>query len=240
MTKAKYGLDAPKVTRNLFLFGIFSGVLSALAFLAISNRAIALVLGIIFAFTGFCLLITGLLMVFSSSVGKLKEREKILDALNLYGNEEILDVGCGRGLYLIGAAKRLMKGGHATGIDIWQNDDLSNNSQQNTLNNALYEGVSERVRVETADMRKIPYENESFDVVLSCLAIHNIYEEIEREKALLEIIRVLKSGGALCIIDLSHVREYIEISEANGISIKKTKRLNLVFPKSIAVIGTKE
>ena len=37
---------------------------------------------------------------------------------HLTGDEKVLDVGCGRGLLLIGAAKRL-KSGKATGIDVW-------------------------------------------------------------------------------------------------------------------------
>ncbi len=57
-------------------------------------------------------------MVWSSRVAKLKLRDRLLDSLALKGDEKILDVGCGRGLLLIGAAKRL-KTGKATGIDVW-------------------------------------------------------------------------------------------------------------------------
>jgi cyclopropane fatty-acyl-phospholipid synthase-like methyltransferase len=50
----------------------------------------------------------------------------LLDRIEWTGQEEVLDVGCGRGLMLIGAAKRLTTG-KATGIDIWQAEDLSGN-----------------------------------------------------------------------------------------------------------------
>ena len=43
-----------------------------------------------------------------------------------------------------------------------------------TLRNAAIEGVQDRVDVETADMRALPFADATFDVVVSSLAIHNI------------------------------------------------------------------
>ena len=239
MKKPQYGLDAPSVTKKLFLFGILTAVISLVLLLFLPG-VIFIIIGIAFACTGVCLLITGLLMVLSSKVGKMKEREKLLDRLCLSGNENILDVGCGRGLYLIGAAQRLTNGGTAVGIDIWQSEDLSHNSQKNTLANARFAGVLERVSVQTADMRHIPFTDGAFDVVLSCLAIHNIYDKDEREKALSEIVRVLKPGGKLCIVDMRYIKDYVRFFEEKGISIQTTTRLKWVFPKSLAIIGIKQ
>jgi cyclopropane fatty-acyl-phospholipid synthase-like methyltransferase len=42
------------------------------------------------------------------------------------GDEAVRDVGCGHGLMLVGAARRLTTG-KATGIDIWQAEDLTGN-----------------------------------------------------------------------------------------------------------------
>ena len=55
-------------------------------------------------------------------VGKFRARDALLNAVRGGGDEQVLDVGCGHGLMLIGAAKRLSSG-HATGIDIWQDVD---------------------------------------------------------------------------------------------------------------------
>jgi len=44
--------------------------------------------------------------------------------------------------------------GRATGIDIWNTLDQSGNAQSVTLRNASLEGVADRVRIETGDMRK--------------------------------------------------------------------------------------
>lgn len=148
-----------------------------------------------------------LYMVWSSKRGKVGEREKLLDRLALKGNERVLDVGCGRGLMLIGAAKRLTTGS-AVGVDIWQSEDLSGNRAEATLENAALEGVRDRVRVETADMRKLPFPDASFDVVVSKAAIHNLYSRADRAKALEEIARVVAPGGQVLIDDIRHLNEY--------------------------------
>ena len=71
------------------------------------------------------------------------------------GCEQVLDVGCGRGLMLIGAAKRLNTG-RAIGVDIWKMEDQSQNLPTAALANAKIEFVAERVEVRTADMRGVP------------------------------------------------------------------------------------
>ena len=108
---------------------------------------------------------------------------------------------------MIGAAKRLTTG-RAVGIDIWQAEDLSGNEPAATSNNAMIEGVADRVEVQTADARKLPFDDASFDVVLSCAALHNIYDAGERQTAVREIARVLKVGGRVLIVDVRHLREY--------------------------------
>ncbi|MER3436097.1 MAG: hypothetical protein C4288_22700 [Leptolyngbya sp. ERB_1_1] len=68
----------------------------------------------------------GSYMLLFSKFQKLKDREKLLDSIQWLGNELVLDVGCGRGLMLVGAAKRLTNG-KSIGIDIWQQEDQSDN-----------------------------------------------------------------------------------------------------------------
>src|SRR5579875_1825077 len=119
-----YGLDAPKLVRNFFLWGIVTLLVGAGTFLWGWQLSLIPLL-----FPGSCLAILGLiflatsgLMVYSSRIGKMKMRDILLDALQLKGNETILDVGCGRGLLLIGAAKRLPQG-RAVGVDLWSQID---------------------------------------------------------------------------------------------------------------------
>lgn len=108
---------------------------------------------------------------------------------------------------LVGAAKRVPKG-HAVGIDIWQAEDLTGNSPDATMENARREGVADRVSVKTADMRALPFPDGTFDVIVSCAAIHNISKAADRAQAIREIARVLTPGGRVAIMDIRHIGDY--------------------------------
>jgi ubiquinone/menaquinone biosynthesis C-methylase UbiE len=203
-----YGLDAPGVVLNLLLAGGLGWALFASAVLGLwpgdaLNGSLAWTgLGFGFSFTA-----TAAWMVRHSKVGKLRGRERLLDRLAWRGDEAALDVGCGRGLLLVAAARRLPRG-KAVGIDIWQAEDLTGNRPEATLENARLEGVADRVEVHTADMRKMPFPDGTFDVIVSNVAIHNLYQPAEREQAIAEIARVLKPGGQALINDIRHGDEY--------------------------------
>lgn len=214
---ADYGLDAPIVVRRMFSRGGWSLALGLALYLM--NRQeypgpaehLLTALGLI----GLTFVGVGAFMVWSSRIGKLRLRDKLLDALQLKGDEKILDVGCGRGLLLIGAAKRL-KAGKATGIDIWSQEDLSANSADATKLNAKIEGVSDRVRIENGDARKLVYPDSHYDGVMSSLTIHNISDSSEREQAVREMWRVLKPGGRMLIYDIFRTGEYAKILREIG------------------------
>lgn len=217
--KPDYGLDAPVVVKSMFSRGGWSLGIGLLMYFI--NRTeypepSANILGVLGSI-GVTFLAVGAFMVWSSRVAKLKLREELLDSLALKGDEKVLDVGCGRGLLLIGAAKRLPKG-KATGIDIWSNEDLSANSADAVKQNAKIEGVSDRVRIETGDARKLVYPEANYDVVMSSLAIHNIPEKDDRTAAIREMWRVLKPGGKLLIYDIFKTGEYEKVLRESGAS----------------------
>ncbi len=209
MAPINYGLDAPKLVRRFTIRAILfvaCGVVLYVANVNESPRLAARSAGVLAAI-GLIFAIISAVMVLSSRVAKPKIRDRILDSIPWRGDEQVLDVGCGRGLFLIGAAKRL-KTGKATGVDIWQTEDLSGNSVEATLANVKAAEVAGRIKIETADARKLPFAASSFDVVVSSLALHNIPSRQERTKALNEIARVLKPGGYLAIFDIFHTGEY--------------------------------
>jgi arsenite methyltransferase len=223
-----YGLDAPGAVRNLF---IAAGV-GLLLFLSIathlwSGKVTLGPLSLNLAPMGLGVTLgagfMGTWMAWDSKYGKVRERERLLDMLTWTGRERVLDVGCGRGLLLIGAAKRLTAGGGGTaaGIDLWQEEDLSGNRPEATMENARLEGVAERVEVHTADMRKIPFPDGAFDTVLSMNAIHNIYSKPGRATAIAEICRVLKPGGTVLIVDIRHIRQYTAALRAGGCTVRR-------------------
>jgi arsenite methyltransferase len=98
-----------------------------------------------------------------------------------------------------------------------------------TRQNAALEGVAERVELHTADMRQLPFDDGSFDVVVSSLAIHNVSGAGERARALREAARVLKKGGKLAIADIRHTRVYAGELEDCGLKITERRSLGFRF-----------
>ena len=134
--------------------------------------------------------------------------QRILDELVLQGDETVLDMGCGRGAVLLATAKRLPNG-RAVGVDSGK-PDQTDNSPSATLANAEIEGVKDRIELHTADMTALPFADNSFDVIVSSLAIHNIPGHAGRRTALNEAMRVLKPGGRLAIADLWETKQHAE------------------------------
>ena len=203
-----YGIDAPLAVRNLLIVAAL-GVISLITrLLGVWSRQDGIaVIGRPLISAGLSCGVMGLWMIYDSRIGKVREREKYLDMIVWRGDVRVLDVGCGLGLFLIGAAKRLSTG-RAVGIDKWQQEDLSGNNAAGTLSNAMIEGVADKVEVHTGDARKLPFDDAGFDVVLSSMALHNIYNAGERQTAVREIARVLKPGGRVLIVDVRHTRHY--------------------------------
>jgi arsenite methyltransferase len=161
--------------------------------------------------------------IYATRSGKFRVWEGVLDDLRLRGDETVLDLGCGRGAVLLAAAKRLPRG-RAIGVDLWRADQ-TDNSPQATLTNAELENVADRVELHTADMTALPLSDESVDVVVSNLAIHNIPTRAGRRQALDHAVRVLRPGGRLAIADLWETRQHEE--RLRELGWRKVKRRNL-------------
>lgn len=220
-----YGLDAPCVVRNLALGSIAGLALIVLVGTGVVPRELAWRPSAGFAIQ-FPLLPTAIgcaigfgigatWMWWGSRFGKLREREELLDRLPWRGDERVLDLGCGRGLMLVAAARRVPRG-EAVGVDLWQAEDLSGNTPDVPLQNAALEGVAGRVAVHTADMQKLPFPDATFDVVVSRAAIHNLYQPAQRAQAIAEVARVLKPGGRALLADIRHLPEYAATFAARG------------------------
>ena len=179
------------------------------------------------------------MLLWSSKVGKLRERERLLNTIPWRGDEMVLDVGCGRGLLLIGAAKRL-KTGKAIGVDMWRSEDLSGNRPEATWANARAEGVADRIEVKDGDAQHLPFADHSFDIVVSRLVVHNIRNQAGRENAIREIARVLKPGGRVAILDIFHTDEYAWVLRESGITeVERSARPFSIFPPAYLVTGRK-
>ena len=194
---ADYGIDSPTIVAGLLLAGV-AGIGLAAAVLTIGPGH-AWVILFLFA-AGIYFLPARAGMLFYSKAGKLRLRDEILGAIPWRHDEWVLDVGCGRGLLTIGAA-RLLTTGRAVGVDVWKPADLSGSCPHAALENARAERLAARVSVLGADARVLPFRGASFDVMVSNFVLHNLNPRAEREKAVGEILRVLKPGGRMVLSD---------------------------------------
>jgi SAM-dependent methyltransferase len=200
--RGSYGIDAPYVP-------LFMSAGAAVAIVVAIGSAFAGMdgLAVAAAYFAFFLTLSVADYLYASLFGKFAVWAKLLRSLGLRGDERVLDLGCGRGAVLLMAAK-LVPRGRAVGIDLWRASDQLGNALEVTKRNADLEGVADHVDLWTGDMRALPFENDSFDVVISSLAIHNITDADGRAKAIDEAVRVLQPGGRIVIVDIGATPEY--------------------------------
>ena len=233
-SREDYGIDAPTVVRNLAGIGILLLIVSAATTLLLHLQIVALTtLTLILRNNGFSIGIVCLVMAFwmIASSKWLKQRvcRALLDSRAWRGDETVLDIGCGRGLVAIAAARRVPRG-RVTGVDIWQEVDLGGNSPEAIRANAEAAGVADRLQVDTGDARALPYPDASFDVVASMTAIHNIPSAEGRRAAIAEAWRVTRPGGQILIFDIRHARTYAAQLRALGADVKLTGPILLWGP----------
>ena len=201
--RGRYGIDAPYAPISLLAGGVMCialGTRWSLGPLEVEGPAWLAVWGVL-------LILAAAVFLHTTLRGKFRVWQELVAGLDLRGNERVLDLGCGRGMVLLEAARYLVTG-DATGVDSWRTRDQSGNEAEATLANARSEGVADRVRLCTADMRELPFADARFDVVLSSLAIHNIPQAADRQRAIDEAARVLRPGGRLLIVDFRHCGAY--------------------------------
>lgn len=204
--KGHYGIDAPYAPAFML-----AGSLVCLALIFFAHiPQLWISVAILWLLSGFYL--------HTTLRGKFRVWRKLLDGMALRGDERILDLGCGRGAVLLMAAE-YVPDGRAVGVDIWSTKDQSGNAMAVAQENAVAEDVADRVELQTGDMRQLPFEDASFEVIVSSVAIHNIGTQVGRDEAIDEAWRVLRPGGRLLIADISKSRRYQQRLAALGASI---------------------
>ncbi len=239
--QADYGIDAPDDVRQLAMAGVATVSAATISYLALHTSRPRLATRLLVA--GIC---TGLgclaglgSILWSSKVGKLRGRDRLMETRPWRGDETVLDVGCGRGLLLVAAARRLTTG-KAIGVDIWRSQDQSANRPETTLENAQAEGVADRIEIKDGDARQLPFQDGTFDVVISSLALHNIHGRAGRAQAVREMARVLKPGGHVAILDVARTGEYARALQGSGLSDVRVSRPYFIFtPLARIVTGEK-
>lgn len=220
-----YGVDSPAIIVGLFsLSGIAFG--AALLSRLFGSQHPFWEFGPVAIGTYFLLGAGG--MISYSKIGKLRIRDQILESFRWRGDEQVLDVGCGRGLLMVGAARRLTTG-KAIGLDRWVPAALTGNRSQAVLDNARLEGVLGRVGVTEGDIRQLPFEDCYFDIVVSNFVVHEVKTAAEREQMLREIVRVLKPGGRFALVDFIFMGQSVRVLHEIGIREVERTRVGSFF-----------
>jgi len=106
----------------------------------------------------------------------------------------VLDIACGTGDFSIAIAKRGGDKVKVTGVD------LSEGMLGMMEGKVREEGLEGRISAEQGNSEHLRFEDNSFDRVTIAFGIRNFEH---REAALKEILRVLRPGGRLVILELS-------------------------------------
>lgn len=223
MRRGEYGYDAPYA---VVIFGAASVASAVAATICWREGEIRVATQMTTFFVFF--LANTVSFLYTTRRGKFVEWARILDRLQLRGDERVLDMGCGRGAVLTAIARRLTTG-RVTGIDIWSTRDQSGNAKDVTERNASLEGVADRVEIETGDMRALPFADATFDLIVSSLAIHNIRQNADRRRAVAEGFRVLKPGGRMLLADIRATATYEDALRTLGASNIERRRLGWRF-----------
>jgi SAM-dependent methyltransferase len=108
----------------------------------------------------------------------------LVDAAAIDADDRVLDVACGTGNVAITVARR---GAQVTGLDI--TPDMLEDAREN----AAIAGVDD-IEWREGDATELPFEDEAFDITLSCVG-HMFANP--PEAAASELLRVTRSGGRI-------------------------------------------
>jgi len=125
-----------------------------------------------------------------------KVARAMVEHYKLKPGDRILDVGCGKGFLLYDFTK-VMPGIEIVGIDI---------------SRYAIENAKEEVKdfLQMGNAKKLPFEDNSFDLVVSITTLHNLYCN-DLYKALKEIERVCKKDKYLCVESYRNEQEKVNL-----------------------------
>ena len=123
----------------------------------------------------------------------------ILERIEWNGQGQAIDVGCGNAPLTVRLAQKYPSA-QVIGIDYWgTNWDYS---KQVCERNAQIEGVADRTVFQKASASALPFEDGSFDLVVSNLTFHEVGDTNDKREVLKEALRVVKPGGRFVFQDL--------------------------------------
>jgi ubiquinone/menaquinone biosynthesis C-methylase UbiE len=125
--------------------------------------------------------------------------ETFFAQLDLKEGITFLDVACGRGAYCLKASEIIGSDGTIFAVDLWQEgiEQLRTSAvEKNALN--IHAFVSDAGK-------QIPVSDQMVDVCLMATVLHDFVEDKISNEVLHEVVRVLKTGGILAIVEFKKI-----------------------------------
>lgn len=149
----------------------------------------------------------------------------------------VLDEACGTGDFSIAIANHLAKRAQDASV---VGVDISEGMLEVMRRKVAESGLEATVRAETGDCCALQYEDASFDTVTVAFGVRNFED---REKALQEVLRVLRPGGHFVMLELGIPRNpivraaykfyFTRIMPLIGAGISKDKAAYRYLPASV-------
>ena len=130
----------------------------------------------------------------SFNIDKRWRRKALREVIDPDRTQQILDLASGTGDFALAAARRMAPQSRITAID------LSEGMLQVMREKVAARNLTDRIAMELGDSEQMRFADHSFDVATIAFGIRNFEH---REAGLREILRVLKPGGKLAILELS-------------------------------------
>lgn len=118
-----------------------------------------------------------------------------LSVVDLRGEITFLDVACGVGNYSIEVARQIRERGTVHALDLWEEGITRLRLRAGSL------GL-ENIEATVCDASKsIPLDNHSVDICLMATVLHDLIEDGTHDQTMAEIVRVLKPGARLAVVE---------------------------------------
>ncbi len=137
------------------------------------------------------------------STRSILDAERVLTAIGIKDGDVFLDAGCGDGFISIRASSYVGNKGKVYAVDIYEKsiDELKKEIGDKRITN---------IESIVADItEKIPIPDNSVDICLLANVMHGFVENGELDKAMQEILRVLKPGGRVAVVEFKKPHKII-------------------------------
>ncbi len=179
--------------------------------------------------------------ILSLDVDKIWRKKALKQIVDAPAPVQVLDLACGTGDFSIAIAKALT-GGHVTGVDLSEGMLAV---MREKVDKAELNGM---ISIEEGDGENLRFPDNTFDRVTIAFGIRNFED---RPKGLREMLRVLKPGGRLVILELSRPENkiirwfydlyFLHILPKIGGKVSGDKAAYAYLPASVAAFpGKKE